>query len=69
MTKVAKILWRVTYDPANKKKAKTKKQLKIEDFRHAGNKNKQSRQNHQNIFYSSAQKKQVGYRRKTADWC
>ena len=32
------------YDPANKKKAKTKKQLKIEDFRHAGIENKQSRQ-------------------------
>ena len=33
------------YDPANKKKAKTKKkQMKIEDFRHAGNENKQSRQ-------------------------
>ena len=45
------------YDPANKKKAKTKKkQLKIEDFRHAGNENKQSRQNRPNIFYSSTQK-------------
>ena len=32
------------YDPANKKKAKTKKQVKIEDFRHARNENKQSRQ-------------------------
>ena len=28
------------YDPANKKKSKTKKQLKIKDFRHAGNENK-----------------------------
>ena len=37
-------------------KNKKKKQLKIEDFRHAGNENKQSRQNHQNIFYSSTQK-------------
>ena len=30
----------INYDPANKKKAKTKKQLKIEDFRHAGIENK-----------------------------
>ena len=45
------------YDRTKKKKAKTKKtQLKIEDFRYAGNENKQSRQNHQNIFYSSTQK-------------
>ena len=45
------------YDPAKKKRAKTKKEeLKIEDFRHAGNENKQSRQNHQNIFYLSTQK-------------
>ena len=39
-----------------KRKEKKQKQLKIEDFRHAGNENKQSRQNHQNIFYSSMQK-------------
>ena len=33
------------YDSANKKKANTKKkQLKIEDFRHAGKEDKQSRQ-------------------------
>ena len=40
-----------------KRKQKQKqKKLKTEDFRHAGNENKQSRQNHQNIFYSSTQK-------------
>ena len=45
------------YDPAKKKRAKTKKEeLKIKDFRHAGNENKKSRQNHQNIFYLSTQK-------------
>jgi len=45
------------YDPANKNKAKTKKQLKIKDFRHAGNENKQSREDqpfsHQNALGSN----------------
>ena len=48
------------YDPANKKKAKTKKkQLKIEDFRHAGNENKQSRQTTKTSF-TAARKKASG---------
>ena len=39
------------YDTAKKKKAKTKKQLKIEDFRHAGNAMKTNKVDKINPFH------------------